>query len=66
MSSNEASFFLDGLRRRLIRARLAVVWAERTWLMSNSPEDFDTMVEAMQEKRNAIRAIREVSELVAA
>jgi hypothetical protein len=66
MASSEREFFLQPVRNRLNRSRLAIVFAERRWLVSQEREDWQTLEDAHRENTAAVRAMMQAQALVAA
>lgn len=66
MTTNERDFFLSSVRARLARARLALVWSQRKFLVSHDANDYEVMCEAQAERIAAIRAMMQVQALVVA
>jgi hypothetical protein len=64
--TTERDFFITPLKQRLLRANMAVAFAERHFLLTKDARDFITLMDAQSERTASIRAMLAVQALVAA
>lgn len=52
------------IKSRIDRARMALVWAERQYLLTKSQADYETLLDAQMEKHKILRIVKTLQTLV--